>query len=91
MKAVRESLDKKLTDKMIIPDIYDVAGRENERIKKTVNSEKLVKSIKRESALYLQKDKIISFVEKNASGIDVLIIMGAGDIYDFDVCLTKGR
>ncbi len=34
-------------DKLIITDIYDVAGREVKTMKKKVSSEKLVKAIKK--------------------------------------------
>jgi len=68
-------------DKIIITDIFDVAGRENKKIKKKVNSEKLVRAIKRKKVIYLPVKEIVDFVKKNITDIDVLIIMGAGDIY----------
>ena len=68
-------------DKIIITDIYDVAGRENKKIKKIVNSEKLVKTIKKSNVIYLPKAKILNYLKKNLQGSEVLIIMGAGDIY----------
>ncbi|MDO8436070.1 MAG: UDP-N-acetylmuramate--L-alanine ligase [bacterium] len=86
-------------NKIIITDIYDVAGREEGKIKEKVNSEKLVKAIKRKDIMYLPKEKILDYLKKNlseteprycgakvkkrfiSSPFDVLIIMGAGDIY----------
>jgi len=68
-------------DKLIITDIYDVAGRENEIIKKRVSSEKLVKTIKRKKVVYLAKEKILNYLKDNLQGGEVVIIMGAGDIY----------
>lgn len=68
-------------DKLIITDIYDVAGREEKTIRSKVSAELLVKAIDREFALYLPNDKIIRYVKKNISPKSVLIIMGAGDIY----------
>jgi len=74
-------------DKIIITDIYDVAGRETKTINKEVCSEKLVKKInltpvrRSTGVMYLPMDKIENFVKKNIKSSDVLIIMGAGDIY----------
>ncbi len=69
-------------DKLIITDIFDVAGREISGIKKKVSSEKLVKAINKSKAIYLPKDKIMDYLKKNLQGQEVLIIMGAGDIYN---------
>ncbi len=69
-------------DNIIITDIYDVAGREDKKIKKKVNSEKLVKAINKDSVSYLPKAKISDYLKKNLRGGEVVIIMGAGDIYD---------
>ena len=71
--------------KIIIPPIFDVAGRENEKIKKKVSSEKLVKAInqklKRKKAFFIPDfKKIKSFIKAYFEG-DILVIMGAGDIY----------
>ncbi len=68
-------------DRLIVTDIFDVAGRENAEIKKKVNSEKLVKAIKKNSVIYLPKEKVIDYLNKNLKGGEVVIIMGAGDIY----------
>ncbi|OGZ18666.1 MAG: hypothetical protein A2Z68_01260, partial [Candidatus Nealsonbacteria bacterium RBG_13_38_11] len=48
-------------DKIIITDIFDVAGREEKNIKKKVSSEKLVKSIKKRNVAYLSKEKLLGF------------------------------
>lgn len=84
-------------EKLIITDIYDVAGREEESIKKSVSSEKLVKEIKSKKkeedfVIYLPDFKeILKFLEKNLKGGEVLVIMGAGDIYNLNnfLHLTK--
>ncbi len=68
-------------DKIIITDIYDVAGREEKKIKKKVGAEKLAKAVKNSKVIYLAKDKIINYLKKNLGGREVVIIMGAGDIY----------
>jgi len=68
-------------DKIIITDIYDVAGRETKSISKSVSSEKLVKKINKDNVIYLSMEKIESFVKQSVGQFDVLIIMGAGDVY----------
>ena len=68
-------------DKLIITDIYDVAGRELKNLKKKVNSKKLIEAIGKKGTSYLPKSKIIDYLKKNLRGGEVIIIMGAGDIY----------
>ncbi len=66
---------------LIITDIYDVAGREKKKIKTEVNSKKLIEAINRPNAVFLPKEKIKNHLKKNLEKGDILIIMGAGDIY----------
>lgn len=68
-------------DKIIITDIYDVAGREIKTINNEVSSEKLVKKINKESVSYLPMDNLEEHIKVNIKNGDVLIVMGAGDIY----------
>jgi UDP-N-acetylmuramate--alanine ligase len=68
-------------DKIIITDIYDVAGRETKTISEEVSSEKLVKKINRKNVSYLPINKLEKYIKENIKSGDVLIIMGAGDIY----------
>ena len=83
--------------KLILMPIYAVAGRENMNIQKKVSSEKLSLAIIEELAknetgsfskdilslnnLYEAKD----YLENNVQSEDVVVVMGAGDIYE----LTK--
>lgn len=76
-------------EKTIITDIYDVAGREEKKIKKKINSEKLTKAINKKETIYLPKERILNQVKNNADKIDVLIVMGAGNIYQILADLTK--
>jgi UDP-N-acetylmuramate--alanine ligase len=68
-------------DKIIITDIYDVAGRETKKINAETSSELLVKKIKKESVIYCAINDLEKFIKENINSEDVLIIMGAGDIY----------
>ena len=78
-------------DKLIITDIYDVAGREEKEIKKKVNSEKLVKAINKNWVTYLPKKEIINYLKKNLRGGEMVVVMGAGDIYNLVTNLTEKR
>jgi len=76
-------------DKLIITDIYDVAGREEKKIKKKIDAAKIVNVIKKPWALYLPKVKIIDYLKESLKGGEIVIIMGAGDIYNLFLELTK--
>lgn len=83
-------IGKKATlEKAIITDIYSVAGREKAEIKKKVNSAKLVQAVNNEKAEYLPKKKIRSYLKKNLKNGRVLIVMGAGDIYEIAEGLSR--
>ena len=73
-------------DKIIITDIYDVAGRENKEIE--VSSKDLSE---KSGALYISKEEIGDYVKKNVLEGDVIIIMGAGDIYKLEESLQKNN
>ncbi len=76
-----KEFSKAPVDRIIITDIYDVAGREKSEIKKKVSSKKLAEKIEKESVIYLAKDKIEDYLKDNLKGGEVVIIMGAGNIY----------
>ena len=85
-------------DKLIITDIYEVAGRENKKIKKKVSSEKLVKRIMnyeleiRNKIMYIPTiEKAVDYLKKNLKGEEVVIVMGAGNVYKLVDKLTKGK
>lgn len=76
-------------DKLIITDIYDVAGREEKQIRNKISSEKLVKAIKRKNVIYMASGDIEEHLRKNFPNGGVLIVMGAGDIYNLTLNLLK--
>lgn len=69
------------TDNIIITDIYDVAGRETKKISRKISSKKLVEKIKKDNVIYLPLENLENFIKSKIASGDVLIIMGAGDIY----------
>jgi len=91
VKVLRQTQDEFFIDKLILTDVYDVAGREDKGIKKKINSEKLVKAVGKPATIYLPKENIVGYLKRNLKGGEVVIIMGAGDIYELVAKLEKTR
>lgn len=73
-----------LADEIILTNIYDVAGRETKKISKKVSAKKLAERIKRRglSCRFIGNfKKIPQFLKKRVKSGDILLIMGAGNIY----------
>lgn len=71
-------------EKIIIPPIYDVAGRENAALKNKVSSKILVERINKikKYAFYCPSLKELNGYLKEKFNGEILVIMGAGDIYN---------
>lgn len=77
--------------KLLIMDIYDVAGREEKVIRKKVSSQKLVEKIQMilkgdsrnpKEVLYVSSaGRVEAYLKRNLRGGEVVVVMGAGDIY----------
>ena len=103
-EALRQAQGKPPVDKLIISDIYSVAGRESSEIKKKVSSEKLVQEINKKighnqvttvtqlcPVMYIPNSKEVErYLNRNLQGGEVVIVMGAGDIYELSLKF-KGR
>lgn len=76
IKVFKEVIETKLVNKLFLIDIYDVAGREGGEFKEKVSSERLVNAVP--GAIYANKDELYG----NLKGGEVIIFMGAGNIYD---------
>jgi len=76
-------------DEIIITNIYDVPGREEKEIKEKINSKKLVEEINKDSVIYLPKGNLLNYLRKRLKGKEILVIMGAGDIYNFEKEMLK--
>ena len=68
-------------DQIIITDIYDVAGREEKNINEKISSKILAGKINKKNIRYMPTKDAEKFVKENIQNGDVLIIMGAGDVY----------
>lgn len=77
--AFNQSL--KIVDKLFLIDIYDVCGRESKDIK--INSQEIAKMV--EGLEYIKKED----VSKEINEADVVIFMGAGDIYNLSCDIRK--
>ena len=72
--------------KLLLMDIYDVAGREEGSIKKRISSLRLTEEIQKKrppfSILHTPNAKDAkSYLSKNLKSGDIVMVMGAGDIY----------
>jgi len=73
-----------LADEIILTKIYDVAGREESKISKKVSSKRLADNIKKRGKKVHSIEnfrKIPQFLKKKIKPGDVVLVMGAGDIY----------
>lgn len=72
-------------EKIIIPPIYDVAGRERGALKNKVSSKILVKNINKikKYAFYCPDLKEFNRYLKEKFNGEILVMMGAGDIYNW--------
>jgi UDP-N-acetylmuramate--alanine ligase len=73
-------------EKIIIPPIYEVAGREMKNLKIAVSSQKLVevinKSSKQNKAIFIKNFEGIKKYLLSNFPRGIIVIMGAGDIYE---------
>ncbi|MBI2574115.1 MAG: UDP-N-acetylmuramate--L-alanine ligase [Candidatus Wildermuthbacteria bacterium] len=82
-------------DTLILADIYDVAGREETQIRNKVSSKKLADSILNtqysilNTVLHIPSIKeMYSYLVQNIKRRDVVLVMGAGNIYNLTLMLT---
>ena len=83
-------------DKLILTDIYSVSGRESAKIKSKVSSAKLAREIKKSAKnkeiIYLSNsEKTADYLKTNLKKDEVLVIMGAGDVYELAQLLTAAE
>jgi len=82
IKIFKKILEKKWADKLFITDIFDVPGRESEEIKRKVNAQELIKRVGLKNINYIAKNETANWIKENFKKIDILMIIGAGDIYN---------
>ncbi|MFA5080717.1 MAG: Mur ligase domain-containing protein [Candidatus Paceibacterota bacterium] len=80
ISVFQDNLKNKNLDQLFLLDVYDVIGREgNEEIKKSYNSKILSEKINNKNCSYLENNQEIKNV---INGYDIIILMGAGTIYN---------
>ncbi|MBI4138461.1 MAG: UDP-N-acetylmuramate--L-alanine ligase [Candidatus Wildermuthbacteria bacterium] len=82
--------------KLVLLDIFDVAGREETDINKKVSSAKLLKAIQKKNPTYetlriptTQEAEI--YLKENIKGGEIVLVMGAGNIYNLALRLTQNK
>jgi len=97
-KDFLKTFSKAPIDVLILTEIYEVKGRENLKIKKKISSKNLAKEIESKKKKNLKEIKYLSnfkeiagFLKRKIKNGDVLIIMGAGDIYQFNFYLKSSK
>lgn len=81
IKAYKTASKKKYFDQLIITDIYDVKGRENEVIKQKINAQILAAACKDKKISYMRKEEVKDWVKREVKGNEVIIMLSAGDFY----------
>lgn len=76
-------------NRLVLTDIYGVAGREGEGIGAKVSSEKLAAAADKESVFYVAKKSLSNWIENNIQDGEILMMIGAGDIYELSEALIK--
>jgi len=78
-------------EKLILLSIYEVAGREIKKIKQKTSSQKLAEIINKKNpqkAFYIPDlKKTKEYLVKNFDG-DIIIVMGAGNVYELEKLLS---
>lgn len=82
----REVFEQVPFDRLIITDIYRVAGREP--TDREVSGSNLAEKIERDSVKYVPRPELKSLLLENLDQ-QLLILMGAGDIYQLEADLTE--
>lgn len=69
--------------RVVVTDIYDVPGREQLSLKKKVSAQKLVEAVKSPDVVYWPFDDLSDNLKSSLSTGDVVVVVGAGDIYQW--------
>ena len=76
-------------EEIVLSEIYGVAGREEKGISKKVNSRKLALAAGSKVIYKKTIEEAGRYLKKNLKGDDLIVIMGAGDIYDLFIQMKK--
>ena len=83
-----------MADRICLLPVYDVAGRETKKARASVDSKKLAHELlKRGKDAYHfnSSSEAKEFITAEVHPKDIVLVMGAGDIYDLAKELTLGH
>ena len=78
VSVFKEALNDNLIEKLLLIDVYDVSGREGTGDETEYTSERIAKEIDNKRAKRIERVAL----KKELEGSEVVIIMGAGDVYN---------
>ena len=80
-------------DRAVLLDIYEVAGRERRQKVGDISSGKLAQTVSRrgQSAIYMPNGRLRSYLRRELKPDDILIMMGAGSIWEMTKALMANR
>ncbi len=83
VETLREQGEMKNDYQIIITNIYGVPGREEESLSKKVSAQKMVSAIDRSNVQYWPFKELTERLTENIKPGDVVVAVGAGDIYQW--------
>ncbi len=81
-------LKKSPVDLVLVTDIYQVASREKASITKRVSSKSLVKAVAKKDVEYIPAAEIMARLDREAESGGIVLVMGAGNIYDLSKTIS---
>jgi UDP-N-acetylmuramate--alanine ligase len=78
-------------DRVFITDIYQVAARESAAITKKVSSQKLTAAVAIDTVEYVAQDMVYERLKQEIKSGDIVLVMGAGNIYNLSKQLTAKK
>jgi len=86
VSVFKEALNDNLIEKLLLIDVYDVSGREGTGDETEYTSERIAKEIHNKRAKRIERVAL----KKELEGSDIVIIMGAGDVYNLSEEIKDG-
>jgi len=86
VSVFKEALNDNLIEKLLLIDVYDVSGREGTGDETEYTSERIAKEIDNKRAKRIERVAL----KKELEGSEVVIIMGAGDVYNLSEEIKDG-
>ena len=82
IRTFRYLLKNRFCNKLILTDIYEVAGREDKKIEQKISSQQIAEKVGEKECVFMSRSEIVNFLGKIIKSREVVVMMGAGDIYE---------